>query len=168
MVSLSWRRGGQLAAGPGWLSAFARAPGAISELVGAVPALALGARFHGTVLGALWRVVCGMPALGLEPLAGILDLRLDAGEVHTAQGDQHLMSVQRGFERDAHRCLRQWRRGSVRLRWCRLAEVAQPGRWCRASFAVVNSCARRAIAALRRCLQKLWGAFAKSLQSQCR
>jgi hypothetical protein len=40
-----------------------------------------------------------MPALGLEPLAGILDLRLDAGEVHPAQGDQHLMAVQSGFQR---------------------------------------------------------------------
>src|SRR5438067_4360723 len=35
-----------------------------------------------------------------------------------------------------------------------------------ASFAVTSACARRAIAALRRCLQKPWGAFAKSLQSQ--
>ena len=65
----------------------------------AVPAFALGARFHGAMRGALWRVICGMPALGLEPLAGILDLRLDAGEVHTAQGDQHLMAMQSGFQR---------------------------------------------------------------------
>src|SRR5262249_31926053 len=32
-----------------------------------------------------------------------------------------------------------------------------------ASLALVNSCARRAIAAPRRCLQKLWGALGKSL-----
>ena len=51
------------------------------------------------MLGALWRVVGGMPALGLEPLASILDLRLDAGEVHTAQCDQHFMAVQSGFQR---------------------------------------------------------------------
>jgi len=59
------------------------APGAISELVRAVPAFALGARCHGAMLGALWCVVCGMPALGLEPLACILDLRLDASKVCT-------------------------------------------------------------------------------------
>jgi hypothetical protein len=62
-----------------------------------------------------------MPALGVEPLACILDLRLDAGEVHTAQGDQHLMAVQSGFQRDTHWCLWQWHRGRVWLRWCRLA-----------------------------------------------
>ena len=66
---------------PGWSRALA--PGAISELVRAVPALALGAPFHGAMRGALGRVVGGMPALGLEPLAGILDLRSDAGEVGT-------------------------------------------------------------------------------------
>ena len=33
----------------------------------------------------------------------------------------HLMAVQGGFERDAHRCLWQGRRGSVWLRWCWLA-----------------------------------------------
>src|SRR4029453_15732606 len=66
------------------------------------------------MLGALGRVVCIMPALGLEPLACILDLRLDAGEVHPSQGDQHLMAVQGGFQRDRHRSLRQ---GRWRLRW---------------------------------------------------
>src|SRR5262249_36337268 len=106
---------------PWGLLRFRLAPGAILELMRAVPALAFGARFHGAVLGALRRGVCGMPALGLEPLAGILDLRLDAGEVHTAQGDQHLMPVQGGFERDAHRGLWQWRRRSFWLRWWRLA-----------------------------------------------
>ena len=90
----------------------------------AVPALALGAPFHGTVLGALWRGVCGMPALGLEPLAGILDLRLDAGEVHPAQGHHDFMAVQGGFERDAHRCLGQWRRGCFRLRLCGCLSLA--------------------------------------------
>src|SRR3989442_3333437 len=59
---------------------------------------------------ALRGLVCGLPALGLEPLARILDLRLDAGEVHTAQGDEHLMPVQHGLERDRHRSLRQGRR----------------------------------------------------------
>src|SRR5262245_28086427 len=107
---------------PGW--SLALAPGAISELVRAVPALALGARFHGAMLGALWRVVCGMPALGLEPLAGILDLRLDAGEVHPAQGDQDFMAVQGGFQRDAHRCLWQGRRGSFCLRLCGCLSLA--------------------------------------------
>src|SRR5262249_49141380 len=35
-----------------------------------------------------------------------------------------------------------------------------------ASRCLVSSCARRTIAALNLCLQKLWGALAKSLQSQ--
>src|SRR2546428_10615502 len=69
------------------------------------------------MLGALWRIVCGVSALGLQPLASILDLRLDAGEVHTAQGDEHLMSVQHGLQRDRHRSLWQWHCGCFWLRW---------------------------------------------------
>jgi hypothetical protein len=50
-----------------------------------------------------------MPALGLEPLASILDLRLDAGEVRTAQGHQDFMAVEGGLQRDRDWRLGQWR-----------------------------------------------------------
>src|SRR6516165_6880467 len=102
--SLLWKWG-RACALP-WVALLALAPGAISELVRAVPALALGARFHGTMLGALRGGVCGMPALGLEPLAGILDLRLDAGEVHPAQGHHDFMAVHGCFQCYRHRSLR--------------------------------------------------------------
>jgi hypothetical protein len=82
------------------LSLLPFAPGTVLELAGAVPAFALSARLHSAVPGALRRVVCGMPALGLKPLAGILDLRLNAGEVGAAQRDQDFMPVQAGLERD--------------------------------------------------------------------
>jgi hypothetical protein len=59
------------------------------------------------MLGAQWRLVCDMPALSLEPLAGILDLRPDAGEVGPAQRHQHLMAVQHGLQRDRHWSFRQ-------------------------------------------------------------
>ena len=42
-----------------------------------------------------------------EPLGRLLDLRLDAGEVHPAQSHHDFMAVQGGFQRDAHRSL--WR-----------------------------------------------------------
>jgi hypothetical protein len=51
----------------------------------------------------------------------LFDLRLDAGEVHTAQGHHDFMAVQGGFERDAYRCLWQGHCGRFRLRWWRLA-----------------------------------------------
>jgi hypothetical protein len=56
-----------------------------------------------------------------EPLARLLDLRLDASEVHPAQSHHGFMAVQGGFQRDRHRHFRQRRCGSVRLRWWRLA-----------------------------------------------
>src|SRR5262245_16190333 len=39
-------------------------------------------------------------SLDAEPLARLLDLRLDTGEVHTAQGHHDVMAVQGGFQRD--------------------------------------------------------------------
>src|SRR5262245_35341001 len=54
-------------------------------------------------LSALRRWLCG--SLPLEPLGRLFDLRLDAGEVHTAQGHQHLMAVQGGFQGYADWCL---------------------------------------------------------------
>jgi len=102
----------------------ALAPGAISERVRAVPALAFGARLHGAMRGALRRGLGGVSPVGLEPLAGIFDLAPDAGEVHPAQGHQDFMAVQGGFERDAHRCLWQGRRGSFCLRLCGCLSLA--------------------------------------------
>src|SRR5215470_8626168 len=59
-----------------WVGLLALAPGPIGELVGTVPTLALGARFHGAMRGALRSGLYRLAAVGLEPLAGILDLRL--------------------------------------------------------------------------------------------
>src|SRR5262245_63162334 len=70
-------------------------------------------------LSALRRWLCG--SLPLEPLGRLFDLRLDAGEVHTTQGHQHLMPVQGGFQRDAHWCLWKGHCGSIRLCWWWLA-----------------------------------------------
>jgi len=47
-------------------------------------------------------------SLHLEPLRGLLDLRLDTGEVHTTQRDHHLMAVQGGFQGNTDWCL--WER----------------------------------------------------------
>jgi hypothetical protein len=60
-------------------------------------------------------------SLDAEPLARLLDLRLNTGEIDTAQGHHGFMAVQGGFQGDRHPRLRQRRCGSVRLRWCRLA-----------------------------------------------
>src|SRR6266478_6853761 len=51
-------------------------------------------QLHGyAMLGALWRVVGGLTALDVKPLAGVFDLRLDAGEVDTAQRHHDLLPV---------------------------------------------------------------------------
>jgi hypothetical protein len=52
-------------------------------------------------------------SLDAEPLARLLDLRLDAEEIHTAQRDHDFMAVQAGFERDTDRHFRRRRCGSV-------------------------------------------------------
>src|SRR6202521_5715902 len=40
--------------------------------------------------------------VGLEPLAGVFDLRLDAREVRAAQGAHHLLPVESALERRRH------------------------------------------------------------------
>src|SRR5712691_12243961 len=60
------------------------APGAIGHFHRAVPAFALGARFLGAMRGALRGVSGWLAVVGLQPLARILDLGLDAGEVDPA------------------------------------------------------------------------------------
>src|SRR5262249_18510310 len=94
---------------------------AVRHLGWAVPGtLRLGALLHGAMpltdgcLRGLHRTVACW-CVGAEPLGRVLDLRLDAGEVHTAQGDQHLIAMQGGFQRNADRCLWQWRGGYWRL-----------------------------------------------------
>ena len=71
----------------------------------------------GTV-GWHWRP--GARGLRLQPLAGLLHLCCDAGEVGAAQGDQHLMTVQGGFQGDRYRSLRQCCGGRcwLVLHWC--------------------------------------------------
>src|SRR2546425_909280 len=102
----------------GWARALLALTPAVSRFVRPPRAAVFVVELHRyAMLRALRGIVCGMPALGLQPLAGILDLRLDAGEVHTAQRDEHLMPVQHGLQRDTDRCLRQGRRCGVRLRW---------------------------------------------------
>src|SRR5262245_60236951 len=90
------------------------AVGAIRHLGWTVPgALDSSALFHGAMpltdgfLRRLHRAV-GCWGVGAEPRGRVLDLRLDAGKVHTAQGDQHLIAMQGGFQRNAHWCLWQW------------------------------------------------------------
>src|SRR5262249_4188690 len=76
---------------------------AIRHLGWAVPRpLGLGALLHGTMprthgcLRGLHRTVACW-CVGAEPLGRVLDLRFNAGEVHTAQGDHDFMAVQGGF-----------------------------------------------------------------------
>ena len=87
------------------------AVGAIRHLGRAVPRpLGLGALFHDAMPRThrgLAGLHCAVVCWGLhpEPLACLLDLRLDAGEVHTTQGHQDFMAVQGGFQGDGPGCL---------------------------------------------------------------
>src|SRR5262245_3874507 len=107
MVCTPLGRWGRACALP-WLALFALAP-ALSGLMRPPRAAVFVVQLHldamlaapaPRMLGALRGWLCR--SLHLKPLGRLLDLRLDAGEVHPAQGHQDFMAVQGGFERNAH------------------------------------------------------------------
>src|SRR6266849_4980093 len=99
-----------------WLTLPAFTPGAIGHFHRAVPAFALGAWFHGAMRGALRGGVRGLRRCG-EALENGVQPCQQAAFVRVAQGQLHLAPCD--FGADVHRRwrLRQWRGGSVRLRW---------------------------------------------------
>src|SRR5438132_970987 len=90
-------------------------------------------QLHRDAMRAALRDVSGwLTAVSLEPLAGLFDLYLDAGEVDPAQGHQDFMAAQHGLERDAHWCFREWdagdsRQGDKRDGWCGIGLGGQRG-----------------------------------------